>query len=487
MRKIYLAISEEDTKHISQAISSIAPGTKPVSLQTKIEVMEAIRSPFILCVANVELVDINALDTFELSGNLMILDPSGKTTINNQRVTISRAPKDIEMNIQFSSLGNLIYDRSGMAQSKEKLEPRSENSNQDVDKDPEQAENIQNNENRTEVVSVNEENNEHSIDNDTPLEENNTDMIKPTVEPRKEEDTDSLEPNSNKIKPIKNHSLTEKALGIGEAMDLVTFKNKKTVGLWAPLSAGVTTFLIDFALYLQQYDVPLAVVEVPKKNQHHLKILERLESKPDNWVSLIENFYTTSEPNHRSLWMYRGIRWFPLGINDLTFKRDKEFTNNFFFAVKRTKFVMVDLPTGEMDAATLDSLPHLDELWLFVDDDFDRQLDWKDFIFKTLIGKYQLPIKLIHSRSHPIKSRPKDVAEKFNLPLISVLPAMWDLVLANKHEKKPLIDNLIAFKKLEPSFHKLAKELIGEELEEKYKPNFWFKVKRKLLGSIDSN
>ncbi|MGS2779893.1 hypothetical protein ACVBAX_21380 [Robertmurraya sp. GLU-23] len=522
MRKIFLATSEKDSKEIQDLIKSIEPGIPIVSLQSKSEVMAALRSPFVLCIVSCDLVDVKVLEQTELSGKVMILDPSNQIKTNHSNIVICISSSDLVFKIRMSKFNDLKYDkRQGILPSpknselkknddkpivsnQERIEVKDPLANQAVEESKEDSNKREIEENKIsenkkpEIVNIDEAENETSVTNDevepqvgqTPINMESVEAEKTVVE------EDSTEYTTEKTKASKiqeskggkkNSSLTEKALGIGEAMDLVTYKNKKTVGLWAPLSAGVTTFLVDFAIYLQQFEAPIAVVEVPKKNQHHLKILERFGSKPDNWVSLIENFHTTTEPNNKSLWMYRGVRWFPLGIKDLTYKRDKEFTNNYFLAVKRTKFVMVDLPTGEMDAATLDSLPHLDELWVFVDDDFDRQLDWKEFISNTLIDKYQLPIKLIHSRTTPLKSRPKDVAEKFNLPLIAVLPAMWDLCVANKHQNKPLIDNLVAFKKLEPSFYQLAKELIGEDLGEQYKPAFWLRLKRKLMGSIDSN
>ncbi|MFC0476841.1 hypothetical protein ACFFHF_16685 [Robertmurraya beringensis] len=510
MKKIFLAISEREKEEVNRVITKNFPGMEFNYLESKNEVMSTLQSPFSIFITTSSYVDMKKLDDIELKGKLYLLDSSGQLKVNNPNIFTCKSVDDLVVEFRLSLFSGLQFDKQGSLPSNQK---EASQEKEDVDKeesekneDPKQEKNeadetanthsaIENTSEEIQSVVTTTNSDDHLIKEsniEVDNENNKDELSKEEVQSNKDITKNKQETFVPKVEgptetKVKSPSQIEKALKMGEAMDLVTFKNKKTVGLWAPLSAGVTTFLFDFAIYLQQYDAPVAVVEVPKENQHHLKILERFGSKPDNWVSFIENFHTTTEPNNRSLWMYRGVRWFPLGVKDLTYKRNKEFTNNFFLAVKRTKFVMVDLPTGKMDAATLDSLPHLDELWVFVDDDFDRQLEWSDFITNTLIGKYQLPIKLIHSRSHPTKSRPKDVAEKFNLPLIGVLPSMWDLVLSNKHEKKPLIDNLVAFRKMEPAFHQLAKELIGEELEVKYKASFWLKVKRKLMGSIDSN
>lgn len=496
MKKIYLAISDRNFKAVSETIRTVLPGSTYERLHDQDSVMKALNKPFLLCVAEKDFIEINYLNQLTLDGTLMIIIDSTETlSYSKENVVICQGLNAALVDLRISIIGNLTYDKKGPIPTKRKESSPPEfqpESKLPIERDSEENP-VEANEENLPPETLQSETPPHEIEkavDSTATSEDKTSVTtgeslkkKENLKKHPDESQDSKTEKVDVFGP-----LTEKALGIGKAMDLVSFKTKKTIGMWAPLSAGVTTFLIDFAIYLQeQQGIPVSVVELPKKNQHHFKILSRYKSKPTTWKSLIENLQTSDTPNHLSLWMYRGVRWFPLGESDLDekYKRDKRFTDDFFLAVKRTEIVLVDLPTGDMDAATLDSLSHLDEIWIFGDNDFDRQYEHKVFIHNKLIKEHQLHVKLIHSRTTQ-KSRPQEVAKKLGLPLLCTVPNLFDLAGDNKYESKPLIDNSEAYKKLTPPFRLAAKSLLGEDFDKALPKPFWKSLKRKLLDVVDS-
>lgn len=472
MTKIYLAISKEDADQLVNTIRAYTPAADIELLSSRAAVMQALERPFLLLISTSTLINTDMIEGLQLKGRLIILDPSKKLKVNNEKVEICHNRNDVIMAMKSTPITSFLYKSSIDI----KTPPKNKSENGEASK----IDSISKQSNNIDTKEVKELNND--------LQTNEVNIKKKT-----ESDSDDKKINSNEDNLSKSDNqedifspLTEKAIAIGKAMDLVNYKNKKTIGMWAPLTAGVTTFAVEFAIFLQKsFSVPIAVVELPKVNKHLLKILQRYGSTPENWMSLTENVYTSNEPNSLSLWLYKGVRWFPLGDKDLDFKRDTRFTRDFFLAVKRTDFVLVDLPTGEMINSTLDALPHLDELWVFIDDEFDRSKEWKEFIHRTLISEYKVAVKFIHSRTVPGISRPDEVAELFNLTLLTTLPAMFNKVAANKHEKKPLMDDYKIRKLLEPSFITLAQELIGEEFNTLFKLSVIEKIRRKLSHSID--
>lgn len=493
MKKIYLAVSDKEDGEIRSTIKGLLPFVDVHKLSSKEEVLEAISNPFLACITLSDFLDQHILESIKLEGQLIVIDYDKSINVTNKNIVLCRSTNDTRMAIYDSPIGHLGIDRTVMEPSNDKP-IKKEIANETAENDVKKS-----------------DNQEKAIDKSPPefsKEKDNTNSKIPPKENDLEKNSEKINskslsktpsPESKKAAPNQEHdnssasqkkrkkiyiSSPTKAHDFGRKLNGVNLSTEKTVGIWAPLTAGATTFIVDYAIFLQQHGVPISVVEIPKENPHLFKILHRFGSKPDNWISLTENLYSNDNGNNNSLWIYKGVKWFPVGLNDFDIDRNQDLILDFFISVKENAYVLVDLPTGKMDDSTLNTLPYLDEIWVIADDQFDRTKEWKNFIHNTLIKEYKKPVKLIHSRTGT-HSRPKDVAELLDLELITSLPSMFDRVMANNHERKPLIADIIAAQKLIPPFIKIARGFVGKEFDKIYRPTFWMKIKRKLLDAVD--
>ena len=115
MKKIYLAISEKDSKEINDLIITLVPGISIVILNSKIEVMEAIKAPFLLCVTTADFLDLKEIERIELNGKLIIIDSTSLIVPNNKNVKVCNSTNDTIMEIRLSGLSNFnfVFDKSG--------------------------------------------------------------------------------------------------------------------------------------------------------------------------------------------------------------------------------------------------------------------------------------------------------------------------------------------------------------------------------------
>ena len=122
MKKIYLAISEKDSKEINDLIITLVPGISIVILNSKIEVMEAIKAPFLLCVTTADFLDLKEIERIELNGKLIIIDSTSLIVPNNKNVKVCNSTNDTIMEIRLSGLSNFnfVFDKSGSIPVKEK-------------------------------------------------------------------------------------------------------------------------------------------------------------------------------------------------------------------------------------------------------------------------------------------------------------------------------------------------------------------------------
>lgn len=493
MKKIYLAVSDKEDGEIRSTIKGLLPFVDVHKLSSKQEVLEAISSPFLACITLSDFLDQHTLESIKLEGQLIVIDYGKSISATNKNIVLCRSTNDTRMAIYDSPIGHLGIDRTVMEPSNDKL-IKKEMANGEYENEVKKLDEEEKDTDKSpQKFSKEEDNPESEI---TPREKD----LKEKPEKIKSKSL-SKKPSSETNKTAHNQKHSEpstlpkkrkktyissptKAHDFGRKLNGVNLNTEKTVGVWAPITAGATTFIVDYAIFLQQHGVPISVVEIPKENAHLFKVLHRFGSKPDNWISLTENLYSNDNGNNNSLWIYKGVKWFPVGLNDFDIERNQDLILDFFISVKENAYVLVDMPTGKMDESTLNTLPYLDEIWVIADDQFDRTKEWKNFIHNTLIKEYKKPVKMIHSRTGT-HSRPKDVAELLDLELITALPSMFDKVMANNHERKPLIADIIAAQKLIPPFIKIARGFVGKEFDKIYRPTFWMKIKRKLLDAVD--
>lgn len=241
------------------------------------------------------------------------------------------------------------------------------------------------------------------------------------------------------------------------------WKNNKTIGIWSPLSSiGVTTFVVNFAIYMAKKETQVAVVEALNNKQHLKNLLTGYNSMPKNWHSFAEILHTQSLNEAENVrWFYKEVMWLPLGDKDFKLEWDREMLHLYFETAKSFNFVLIDLPTGKMEPHTLDSLNYLDELWILVDNDYRKAYTWKKYIH-NIINEHNVSAKMIFNHAYSF-SRVDEIISYFELPLLSVIPSLHELANKSLYDSKPLIDYVKAAKQLKPSFERIILALLGIE------------------------
>ncbi|MFP3361948.1 hypothetical protein R0K17_32100, partial [Planococcus sp. SIMBA_143] len=72
---------------------------------------------------------------------------------------------------------------------------------------------------------------------------------------------------------------------------------------------------------------------------------------------------------------------------------------------------------------------------------------WKTYI-QSVIKEYNIPVNLIFIKKYSF-SKPQKIAEKLELPLLTVFPDLSEAIYRNYHEKIPLIDQSDSYRLLE--------------------------------------
>ncbi|WP_281864809.1 hypothetical protein [Planomicrobium okeanokoites] len=249
----------------------------------------------------------------------------------------------------------------------------------------------------------------------------------------------------------------------------------KTIGVWSPLPAiGVTSFLINFSLFLAENKVHTAVLESLTTNHILKDWLKRYTPIPDKWVSLATNLHA-AEPVGDSEWLYRGVKFFPLNKDDVK----QDWNSDSFGAYHRLTEIydvtLIDMPTGEMSVFTKESLEYMDELWIIVDDRVQQLNSWKDYI-KQIKQNHNISIHLIHNKL-VASSKPNILCEGMGVTMLTTIPALWEETAMNYYQNKPLYLQKNVQPILQPPYHQLATHLIGSsfQLQEK-KPTMWEQI-----------
>lgn len=473
MKKIYLAISEKESSGIDNILKKKFPESEVLFLESKERVLEAIKSSFQMIISPIDWIDIGTVESIKPDGTIIILDPSKSgSSVEGDRLFIYDNLDRFRIDILTKDLenGNLQKNKN-KSLTKQKIENQNTQKN-DLTPEPQESK-------ITETKTESTPKNETSIvidDKNSSQEEGNT--SKPV----------NLEGYPHKETKVKK----EVILGPLERTEEIIQKNysydrwdgNKIIGVWSPLPAnGVSTFIINLAIFLNKYDLNIAVLETIKTRPVLKSKLTKFKSAPEGWISFFEALYTKDYKPEKVKWVYRGVDWLPLGNNDLKGKKwTSEDISRYMQVLKKCNVGLVDLPSEVMQTYTLQTLEHLDELWIIVDNRYDQTSEWINHIYKTL-GNYNLEAKLIVTRCYSFE-RAERIAEELGFPLLTTLPSLDLEIQINESEDKPLIDHINIKRRLSPSFEKIAEHLLGSHYE-KYRPSFWKRMK-KLIPMVDS-
>lgn len=434
MNKIFLAISKHET--IMNLLKQKFPESEITLLETKEHVVESLNSPFQLFITSNVFVDSDILSNQTFSGQLIIFDPTGEL--------LSKKTENIHVYKSLDTVNNHIITKPLENESIQQPRKTSKEETQNENKPEEKQK--QNPSKEKTVEKVLEHQNEESIE--TQVEANDS---KPVI-------LENYPSKDVEVKPIPRY---EKVLSLRKAAVPGTHK---TIGVWSPVSTGISTFIVNFSIYMSQYDIEIAVVELPNEKQVIKSMLTRFQSKPAKWSSFIENYFSDDMDAEEVNWLYKGVNWFPLGDSKL--KWNEEILSELINTAKQYKMVFIDFPSGNMNEHALNTLSQLDEFWILIDDNFHQAHEWKKEIHK-IINEYKFPGKLIFNRAISNKSRVNEIAELLELPLITALPNHFEIFQSNNYETKPPIE--LHRRLLEPKYREVAQYLLGSDKVKKPK------------------
>jgi hypothetical protein len=282
----------------------------------------------------------------------------------------------------------------------------------------------------------------------------------------------------------------------------------KTIGIWSPNSAGTTTFVVSFALFLSKIIERIGVIELPTARATHEKLLSNYGSKPDKWASFYEFYSLTSEKRQDFKWEYGGVLWYPDKSKDDVWRmeededKDEFFMNNpqyiwsyyeslFYNAREHNNLVFVDIPST-LSRYTKSVIHHkVDELWVISDETNVNEMLYSEFL-SSLNEDAGVQSKLIFVGDSPIarqKNRAENAANDFGIPLIAKIPNLEREIRNNiSYECIPPIENNKIRKALNSVFIDLAVYLTGDKervLSRISRSNFEF-VFKKILQAIRS-
>lgn len=239
------------------------------------------------------------------------------------------------------------------------------------------------------------------------------------------------------------------------------WENHRTIGVWSPLHRmGVTSFTINFALFLAENRVYTAVLEGLTEHHALKSWLQRYTSIPSNWSSYANAIHSDGLSNEIE-WMYRDVMFLPLDTNDPQFEWNALSLESYMTTTSNVDITLVDFPTGKMTTYTEDSLHYIDELWILIDDAAQETLSWKEYIQK-IQQQINVPIYLLFNKTYKF-SQVKRLSKEYQLPLLTELPALHEETMRNYYETNPLYCKKEVQEKLQVSFSQLGKHLLGDE------------------------
>lgn len=242
------------------------------------------------------------------------------------------------------------------------------------------------------------------------------------------------------------------------------WENHRMVGVWSPLHRmGVTSLVINFSFFLAQNRVYTAVLE-GLTSQHAMKDwLKRYTSVPPNWISYASTIQDNVKTPMDAGWLYNNVTFLPLDQKDIQYEWHTLSLETYMTTTKIIDVTLVDLPTGEMENYTRDSIHYLDELWIVVDDAIQETLAWKGYI-ENIKQETGIPVKLIFNKHYPF-SQCKRIVKEMDLPLITTIPSLHEETMQNYYETVPLYFKENVKPILEEPFVEMASQLFNGDFK----------------------
>jgi hypothetical protein len=261
------------------------------------------------------------------------------------------------------------------------------------------------------------------------------------------------------------------------------FQKNHVIGIWSPFHRiGVSTFTTTLACFIAQYHPSVAVLEALNRNQQLYSTLTRWGVIPNDWHSFADVLMNEGYHPEEVVLQKEGVYWFPLGPQDAHYEWNPDMIRYYITTAKYFDVTLIDLPTGEMNEATLDTLEHCTELWILVDNHYVSMLEWSSYI-NALQTRYRVPFYLVHTRTYPF-SQPERLSKQLKVPLLVSLEPMEEYTQFQYASSEPLWQHPAVQKGWKEPFRHLLLHLFPHLKERVAREPHWKKLFVKTLSKL---
>ncbi|MFG3435153.1 hypothetical protein [Lysinibacillus fusiformis] len=275
------------------------------------------------------------------------------------------------------------------------------------------------------------------------------------------------------------------------------WEGHKSIGLWSPLTRmGVTTFAINFSIFLAENRLYVGVLEGLKDEPILKHWLKRYAQLPKDWTSYAKAIHLAPTDSFNADWTYRNVLYLPLDDDDTELHWDNEKLEVYLSTPTLMDITLIDLPAGEMKDYTYFSLNYIDELWIIVDDTYQEIVAWKNYIH-AIQKKFDLKVRLIFNKEYEF-SQTSRLSKTLDLEILCQIPSLHKEVMRNYYKNQPLLFSEGVREILFEPYAKLTRYIMGSDFNilttidnrklipqkenDTYWENFMEKIKRWLKG-----
>lgn len=238
------------------------------------------------------------------------------------------------------------------------------------------------------------------------------------------------------------------------------WEGHKSIGLWSPLSRmGVTTFAINFSIFLAENRLYAGVLEGLKDEPILKHWVKRYAQLPKDWTSYAKAIHLAPTDSFNADWTYRNVLYLPLDDDDTELHWDNAKLEVYLSTPTLMDITLIDLPSGEMKDYTYFSLNYIDELWIIVDDTYQEIVAWKNYIH-AIQKKFDLKVRLIFNKEYEF-SQTSRLSKTLDLEILCQIPSLHKEVMRNYYENQPLLFSEGVREILFEPYAKLTRYLMG--------------------------
>ncbi|HHB2105548.1 hypothetical protein PDJ84_25395 [Bacillus cereus] len=235
---------------------------------------------------------------------------------------------------------------------------------------------------------------------------------------------------------------------------------EKVIGVWSPISrVGVTSFLTNLAVFLANYSISISVLEGVSNTPKLYSYVQKFMKIDERWISLSDFLINPNQTTQHIPLHYKGITFFPFNRNNYKCFTDNIMNRYYIEGLRFFDLVFLDIPSGPMVKHTLESLRHIDELWILCNNDVYNYNLASKFITQKINPKVDTKLIFIDQFEF---SKPKIIQNMFESDILFEFPSIFEEVAKIQYSNKLFVEDDATFAKLKPGFEQIMNYLIPE-------------------------